>query len=592
MSIETRFDSRAFVFRFLLSALHGVALYALYYSVTELAWPASLPGLFVALVAIALILPGTYYITADLASSRRYAIAMACAALLLIVVGWHQGATAAPAIHGRFPGSEDSHVIFALVLAVIWLHGLPFVQSWLSTGRARPDYATLFQFAWRNLLLVALGAVFTGAFWLLLGLWAQLFKSIGIRFFEDVFTSSKFVIPATAVAVGIGVQLAGSVENLQGALRRQLLTLFKWLAPLAAFIVGLFSIALIVKSGALFARGESAIDAVWLLWLVVVNVYLLNAAYQDGSGEPPYPRPLGILVRASVPLLAGVAVLALYALIVRVSQYGLTVPRVWGIFIALTALVYSCGYAWAAVSRGAWMARMGTVNLAVALGVVVLLALMLTPVLAPSRLAAISQESRILARAPGHEDAFAELAFSTASYGRERLDRIESQHSDANVRRLAAVALNANTKWELRHSDPASVPITERVFRSYPLGAAIPQALLDEWNEPRQGVAVSRCRERDPCLVLFVDLNADNVDEAVLLGTGSNRVFGLEEGMWRHVADVRVGSRFRTEDYAAHLESGNFSVQEPQWKSLRIGDQEIGVVVPQGPKPARVRDSD
>ena len=68
-----------------------------------------------------------------------------------------------------------------MAIGAIWLHGLPFVQSWLATGRARPEYATLFQLAWRNGLLVVLAAIFTGAFWLLLGLWGQLFKSIGIK---------------------------------------------------------------------------------------------------------------------------------------------------------------------------------------------------------------------------------------------------------------------------------------------------------------------------------------------------------------------------------------------------------------------------
>ena len=196
------------------------------------------------------------------------------------------------------------------------------------------------------------------------------------------------MIPATAVAAGIGVQLAGLVENLQGALRRQLLTLFKWLAPLAALIVGLFSIALLMKSGALFVHGRSAIEAGWLLALVIANIYLLNAAYEDGSGEAPYPRLLGTLVRLGVPLLAAIAILATWALGLRIADYGLTVPRVWGLLVALIALSYSLGYAWAAFRPGAWMARMGAVNVCVALGTAAVLAFMLTPVLSPSRLVA------------------------------------------------------------------------------------------------------------------------------------------------------------------------------------------------------------
>jgi hypothetical protein len=571
MSIDSRFESRAFVFRFLLSALHGVVLYALYYALNELAWPAARPGLFAALLSLALILPGTYYITADLARSRGYTIALGAAALLLLVLGWHHGATAAPATRGNFPGDEDHHAAFALVVLLIWLHGLPFVQTWLATGRARPDYATLFQFAWRNLLLVALGVVFTGAFWLLLGLWAQLFKSIGIKLFADIFTSAKFVIPATAVAVGIGVQLAGSVENLQSALRRQLLALFKWLAPLAALIVGLFSIALIVKSGALFAQGDSAIDAVWLLWLVIVNVYLLNAAYQDGGDEAPYPRFLGQMVRWSVPLLSAIAVLALYALIVRVNQYGLTVPRVWGLFIALTTLVYACGYAWAAFGRGAWMSRMGAVNIVVALGVVGLLALMLTPVLSPARLAAASQEARIQNGSPGSEDAYRQLAFGTASYGRKRLERLESSHPDAAVRKQAAMALEAKTHWALRDLADRAVATHELVIKAFPKGRTIPPELLAAAGANDRGVTFANCSQAEPCAVLFIDLNGDGHDEALAYGDRARRLYTEKQGRWMHAGELTSLEPLALPAVIAALEAGNYAVREPLWQPLEVG---------------------
>jgi hypothetical protein len=580
MSIDSRFDSRAFLFRLLLSALHGVVLYALYYALNELAWPAARPGLFAALLSLALILPGTYYITADLARSRGYAIVLACAALLLTVVGWHHGATAAPAARGNYPGNEDQHAAFALVLLIIWLHGLPFMQSWLATGRARPDYSTLFQFAWRNLLLVALGVVFTGAFWLLLGLWAQLFKSIGIKLFADIFTSAKFVIPATAVAVGIGVQLAGSVENLQSALRRQLLTLFKWLAPLAALIVGLFSMALIVKSGALFARGDSAIDAVWLLWLVVVNVYLLNAAYQDGSGDAPYPRVLGLMVRATVPLLSAIAVLALYALIVRVNQYGLTVPRVWGLFIAVIALVYAGGYAWAAISRGAWMARMGTVNIVVALGVVATLALMLTPALSPARLAAASQEARIQKGSPGSEDAYRQLAFGTASYGRKRLQRLAASHADAAVRTQAASALSAKNRWNLNDLAERTVPARELVIRAYPAGKTISPELLAATREQDRGVTFAKCSQADPCAVLFIDLNDDGHDEAVAYGDRARRVYSEKQGRWVSVGELTSREPQALSAVIAALEAGDYALREPLWQPLEVGGKPTVVEPP------------
>jgi hypothetical protein len=583
MSTDTRLDPSGFVLRLAFSAVHGLLLYGIYYATTEGVWPGNQPAVFFPLLSLLLVLPGTYYLTADLARARGYAIAMAGMAVLLLVIGVHQGAISLPHPNGSFFGNEAHHFAYAVAIGAIWLHGLPFVQSWLATGRARPEYATLFQLAWRNCLLVALAAVFTGAFWLLLGLWAQLFKSIDIRLFADLFTSAKFVIPATAVAAGIGVQLAGSVENLQGALRRQLLTLFKWLAPLAALIVGLFSIALLMKSGALFAQGRSAIEAGWLLSLVVANIYLLNAAYQDGSGEAPYPHVLGALVRFSIPLLAAIAVLAMWALGVRIAEYGLTVERVWGLLVAVVALSYSLGYAWAAFRPGAWMARMGSVNVCMALVTAALLALMLTPVLSPSRLVAASQEARILERDRGFEDSFSELAFESDSYGRRRLEHLaksESGPDAADVRKRAAAALMAKTKWDLRAKPLVPLSIEDLVFNVFPAGRTVPDELKRILRDTSLAGEFSYCSAASPCALLYVDLSGDGVEEAVVLSEKSKRVYTLRSDAWTLVGNLSYKERISLPAMIAALEAGNYRPREPLWWPLEVDGKVMIIELP------------
>ena len=355
----------------------------------HMAWQTA--RVFFPLLSLLLVLPGTYYLTADLARTRGYATAMAGMALLLLTIGAHQGAISLPSARESFYGNESHHFAYAVAIGAIWLHGLPFVQSWLATGRARPEYATLFQLAWRNCLLVVLAAIFTGAFWLLLGLWAaalQIDRHPAVRrsvLFREIRdpgnrgrgghrrAARRFGRePAGRVAPPVAdtLQMAGAAR---GPDRRSV-------QHCVAHEVGRA-----VRAWTQRHRG----------WLAAFaghrNIYLLNAAYEDGSGEAPYPRLLGTLVRLSVPLLAAIAILATWALGLRIADYGLTVQRVWGLLVALIALSYSLGYAWAAFRPGAWMARMGSVNVCVALGTAVVLALMLTPVLSPSRLVAASQ---------------------------------------------------------------------------------------------------------------------------------------------------------------------------------------------------------
>ena len=72
MSTDTRLDPGGFVLRFAFSAVHGLLLYAIYYAITEGAWFGKQPAVFIPLLSLLLVLPGTYYLTVDLARTRGY----------------------------------------------------------------------------------------------------------------------------------------------------------------------------------------------------------------------------------------------------------------------------------------------------------------------------------------------------------------------------------------------------------------------------------------------------------------------------------------------------------------------------------------
>ena len=449
--------------------MQGLLLWWLYDVAANDRWPEDQRGWLAGLIAVAVLVPGIHYLLADLANAARQRLVLLALALLSLGLGWHHGAWTADAPY-REPLS------FVLPLGVLLFLLLPFVQSALTRGILHPRYEDLFHFAWRNALLAALGGVFTGVFWLLLVLWGGLFQMIGIDFFHELFESARFAIPATAVAVGVGLQLAGSVERLQTALRQQLLAMLKWLAPLAILILVLFTGALLAKSPELFAEQRRAISAAWLLWLVALSVALLNAAYQDGNEPSPYPRWLGAVIRFASLLLLPVALLAVYALGVRIAAYGLTVMRAWGFLVGGIALAYAGGYAWAALRKGAWMAGIGVVNVAVALFTIVMLMLMLTPLLSPERLAAASQYRRVLA--DPESDAYADLRFRTGRYGRERLASlaaVEGHAESADIRGRAKSALQKELPWVGPTPDGGLAP--ENLV-TIPTGARLDPALI------------------------------------------------------------------------------------------------------------------
>jgi hypothetical protein len=568
------------VLRTAVAFVQGVFIWWLYDGVEYGRWPADEQGWFIGLVAASVTVPLAHYLLEGLASLRRQWPALAAFALLALGLGWHAGAWA------RNPGGYDGIPAFPLAFAVLVFHALPFVQSGLTGGALRPRYEELFRFAWRNALLLALGGVFVGVFWLLLWLWGALFHMLEIDVFRDLFLTSAFAIPATAVAAGAGIQLAGSVEQLQTALRQQLLAMLKWLAPLVALILALFTVALVVKSPDLFAEQRRAISAAWLLWLVAMTVALLNAAYQDGRIAAPYPRLLGAAVRYASTLLLPVALLALYAIAVRIDAYGLTVERAWAVLVAAIALAYAGGYAAVALRRGPWMAGIGTVNVAVALFTMVALVVMLTPLLSPERLAAASQSARILANPDA--DAFGSLRFDSGRYGRDRLaglSRLQGHPLAEDIRTAAARELRKTSRWG---RTPDKRLLAVRDFAVFPDGAPLDPTLLAALNEPRAPRAFEGCTGANPCPILFADLDGDATPEAIMFTDGG--AVGVAGGTtgWKTMQQLLPGRSsecWNVEAIRRALEAGDYRLVPFPLKVIEIDGRQLLLAPPQARAP-------
>ncbi len=557
------------LWRVVIALSQGVLLWWLFRSIADETWPATNKGWLVGLITPVILLPVAHYLLIDVGRDRRGLWVLPAIGILLFGIGWHHGAWTAAEPYQEF-------ISFAPAVVVLIFHALPFVQSWLATGRLRPDYPDLFQFAWRNTLLVAFGGVFCGVFWLLLWLWGALFQMIGVTFFVDLFTEALFAMPATAIAVGVGMQLVGSVERLQTALRQQLLTMLKWLAPLAILILALFTIALLVKSPDLFLEQRRVISAAWLLWLVVLTVGLLNAAYQDGRTESPYPNWLGVALRWVVPLLVPVALLAIYAIGVRAQSYGLTVARAWAMLVALIALAYAAGYAWAAWRRTAWMAGMGVVNVGIALATIVLLTLMLSPVLSPERLAASSQYARVLEDKDAVVDAMRYLRFNSGRYGRRRLERLATLegHPDS-----AAIQAAAKTELERQHpwyEAKREYELGAESFDVFPAGESLEPGLLASIRESNAFGIDNECLPADPCPMLIADLNRDNVAEALIFGDYATVAATRESKGWTMIQLTRRLGEGRSLSYQESirqaLAEGKYEIRDLPWQVLVIGN--------------------
>lgn len=523
--------------------LQAIALWALNDAVVREHWPATSAAWLMAGYLLAAAVPLTLLVLWQYRQQR-----------VLWAATIAMGGFYALSVWMRFSGlilddqSSDAEEALAryLVPAVLsWLLALTLLRARLDSGRWHAPYATLFRSAWRNALMLAEAALFTGIFWGLLALAAELFNTLGIDALRTLFADPRFAYPATTLAFAAATQIISQSDRLVEGVLTQLLDLLKWLAPLAGVIVVAFTLTLLPRLPALFGSGERVMNSAILLALVAATLLLFNAAYRDGSGHPPYGRALQQAFRIVPPLLVVVALTALYSLTVRIQLLGLTPSRVWGFVTAAFALALAVGYTWSAIVDSSWFERVQRVNRAVLVVLMVTLLASLTPWGDPMYWSIVDQRARAATATSeaSREGALLFLRFDAGDAGRRALADLADTSPDAA--RIAALT----RRMRSRPVDPAATPARyERWLGSLQPSAGsgpIPESLEPLLRETFMQSATNLDPGGDapPPQWISLDVEGDGQIEYLLVagalrGTAPRqrewRLFALDEqGQWR-----------------------------------------------------------
>lgn len=489
------------------------------------------------------------------------------------------------------PGVRADSVLapFGASLAVGLFVALPWLQCRLAHGHWRAPYACLFEHAWQNALTLALAALFTGICWMVLWLWGALFALVRIEFFRDLFREDAFVYLATGAMAGLGVLIGRTQQRAVAVARQVLFGIFTGLLPLLAFIAVLFVASLPFTGLAPLWEMRSA--AATLVSVVALLVAFTNSVLQDGEGDRPYPAWLRRLVDAGLALLPVYALLALYALWLRIDQHGWTADRVWAVLLALVVVGYAFGYAWAVLrGRDGWLGAIRPVNRVMSLLVVALAVLANTPVLDPHRIGVSSQLQRLADGRTAPDDFDLDwLRFESGRRGWE-----------------ATLALRENPTWA---DDPARLAELERVIarqsrwggdasgeraQEPPRDAA---ALRDQvhlangavvpddswWVALAEGLGDRNCsRASDDCILLTPDLDGDGTPDPLLctLGDGFSAHCAVHardaEGSWAVAATLDLWPEGTSEqtwrrELRRDLIEGDVQPVPRNWPDLSVG---------------------
>lgn len=488
------------------------------------------------------------------------------------------------------PYAGDGYRVGTFVIAaILGTHVLlPFGQIYYETGRFSFPYAELFRHSWNTPFILAEGLLLAGLYWMLVALWAELFKMLGVSFFSDVFYSKPFIHLTSYTAFGLGLTIGKESHKVISTLRGTTLTVFRILMPLLAFIALLFLVALPFTG--LQPLWSTKAASPLLLTVLAFSLLFINAVFQDGSGEPPYP----ILVRREVeglllamPIFAG---LALYSIGLRIGQYGLTPDRFYGVLAGIVFLLYGLGYAAAVVRRGAvWIGLIRPVNIGLALLLVVLAVATQTPVLDPLAWSARNQYQRLIeGKADPQDFDYGALRFQMgrAGYAKlEALGRIQDHPNAQLIREQVASVKDAKSYYSLRKRRPAKQLMAGDLkgqLEVLPKGAALPNDLV-QTIVVSHGNGAENCVRVGGCLLYAINLDEDPENEYLLvpplLSNDSITVFDRGTGGWQKIGPLvlRHGAWVKPAELIEKLRASEIESIAPVYRDIKIGDSVYGV---------------
>lgn len=370
--------------RLVLAALGALAALALWALAENWRNPGVPPMLYLALFTFVSVQSAV-----SLALAGPVTVARALAGALLLALPVAGLACLAGLRHTNPLDLLDDPVMLS-VAAVLVLFATPFLTVALRDRRNWANYAHLFDAAWTMVLRYGVALIFVGVFWLIVFLSNALLRLVDITLVEKLTGSipARFALSGGVLGLGLAV-----VHELRATISPHLgLRLLRLLVPVMLAVVALFLLAVPLR-GLSYLFGEFS-SAGTLIATAILAITLISAALERDDAAAVRHGGLRAATRALALLVPLLAALAVWAVLLRVRQYGWTPDRVLAACVAWFLLAYGAGYGAAVLGRWGWARRIRAVNVIMALAVIAVAVLWMTPALDVYRISTNSQIAR------------------------------------------------------------------------------------------------------------------------------------------------------------------------------------------------------
>ncbi|WP_339775163.1 DUF4153 domain-containing protein [uncultured Methylophaga sp.] len=551
----------------LISLMQGLGLLYLHQAIELHYWPHGQPEWLFAFYSVMFIWPIMLLLGLDQNNGRAMVKVTLPFALLSGLLGYYIGHQVTPIEHIRFNALLFS---FVLTMAIATFKALMYSQQWARGERV--TYSALFLWSWRNFLTLSLALLFAGSFWLLLMLWAALFKAINIDFFNDLFEQRWFYYPAIALANGFGIIIFRKLTHIIDTITRLQQALIKFLLVLLSLVSLLFLGALpFTGLEPLWESGGSSL----ILWMQALILFFVNAVYQDEPDNWPYSVWLHRFIYISIAILPVYSLISFYGLSLRIDQYGWSLSRFWAYLIWFLLALFAIGYVWGiAKYRDSWTHQLSRTNVAIGLVVLLVMLSVNSPLLDFRKMVVADQLQRLADNKVSVEDF--DLSYfrrHLARPGYEGLQTLKAKYGETHpglLIRINALYADSNNEQPSSTRDEFIAAIT--LLSDNPpealLTAIYKQETKNHWN----------IQQTQQYFLKALDLDMDGDQEYLWIEKKYEhtviKLFFQQDQQWKssYLGSFRKDKDNLDQFYQALL-AGEIKVAPSRWNDVIIGGQ-------------------
>ena len=459
-------------------------------------------------------------------------------------------------------------------LLLMAMLALPWIQYSLHVSREQARYPHFYRQLWLNALTLLIVFVANGLFWLVLLLWSEMFKLVGIPFFSTLFFDTDwFGYVAFGLITALAVVLARTQSRLVTAVQKLLTFIATGLLPLVALLALMFILTLPFTGLEAISQRVSAAGLMSTLTLLLL---LLMAIVREPQKEAlPYPGALRYLIKCSLIVAPIYMLIAGWSLWVRIQQYGWTPERLYGVLVVVVLLVWSFGYLASILRRGRNPLELqGLVILGVSLLALGLLVLLSSPVIDAWRISVNSHMGLYHSGKIKPDQVSLYMLDHSGKPGRAALEALQKDvafNQDSKRRR------DLNSLLQGRRDPVKELTATQLVSKvAIAPGSQKPDDAFWAFVKT-QGYRITSCAEQNACVLVSQDLNADGHPEQVLyaFGDGESLVFGMQKNKWDLLAVARLPEGFNKDKLLQAVANQQLGSAPRIWRDITIDGKRL-----------------